>query len=250
MKDTTHLQFTAYQTGHAHGAKIVQAPIEREWMNATHNKFANRCLPVLLANQYGWFILSGQKIDLWWTGLTRTSDLRIRLIEGDGLCMAESHFGYGILTWKIPFLFETPAGYNLLARGPANYPKDGICPLEGIIEADWASATFTMNWKVTRRFKRITFEVGEPICFLVPHRRRELEQFRPAIRNLCENPTLEEKHKAWSDSRARFNADLKLRKNGPTWQRHYFVGEHVGTEHQFPDHQRKINLLPFSDSDS
>jgi len=186
---------------------------------------------------------------LWWTGFTRPSDLRIRSLKNGSPCLAESHFGYGILTWKIPFLFETEPGYNLLARGPSNCPKDGISPLEGIIESDWASATFTMNWKVTRRFKRITFDIGEPICLLVPQRRGELEQFVPAIKELSKNPQLEEKHKAWSDSRAKFNAELKERKDGPDWQRHYFVGKQVAGDSRFPEHQKRVNLLPFLDSD-
>jgi hypothetical protein len=37
---------------------------------------------------------------------------------------AISHFGSGILTWNVPYLFRTPPGYNLLVRGPANWPKD------------------------------------------------------------------------------------------------------------------------------
>ena len=61
-----------------------------------------------------------------------------------------SHFGCGIITFKIPYLFRAPQGYNLLARGPANLFKDGISPLEGLIEVDWAVSPFTMNWKVTR----------------------------------------------------------------------------------------------------
>jgi hypothetical protein len=29
-------------------------------------------------------------------------------------------------------------------------PKDGLAPLEGIVEADWAVVPFTMNWKLIR----------------------------------------------------------------------------------------------------
>ena len=43
--------------------------------------------------------------------------------------LAESLFGHGILTWTLPYLFRTPPGYNLLARGPANWPKDGSAHL-------------------------------------------------------------------------------------------------------------------------
>ena len=90
-----------------------------------------------------------------------------------------SHFGDGILTWHLPMLFRTPAGYNLLVRGPANYPRDGVCALEGIVETDWASASFSMSWKLTRKLMPVRFEVDEPICMIVPQRRAELEEFAP-----------------------------------------------------------------------
>ncbi len=62
---------------------------------------------------------------------------------------ATSMFGHGILTFHIPFLVRTHPGYNLLVRGPANMPRDGVSPLEGIVETDWAVATFTMSWQLT-----------------------------------------------------------------------------------------------------
>ena len=53
-------------------------------------------------------------------------------MEGaDGALPMSSHFGYGILTWTLPYLFRTPPDWNLLARGPSNLPKDGIQALEG-----------------------------------------------------------------------------------------------------------------------
>ena len=45
--------------------------------------------------------------------------------------LPSSHFGNGILTWHLPMLFRTPPGYNLSVRGPANYPKDAVCPFRG-----------------------------------------------------------------------------------------------------------------------
>jgi hypothetical protein len=247
MTNILQPKLTAYRTGPSQGVRLIESPIERDWMKQTHDSFANRCLPLLVANQSGWSILSGQKIEFWWTGFSRTSDLRVRLLDGEGPCLAESHFGYGILTWKIPFLFETSEGFNILARGPANNPKDGISPLEGIIETDWSSATFTMNWKVTRKFKRIGFDIGEPICMLVPQKRGELQAFSPSIKDITEQPELAKKYNAWASSRAKFNLDLTTKKHGPFWQRDYFRGKHVESALGFREHQRKLNLGSFND---
>lgn len=52
-----------------------------------------------------------------------------------------SHFGAGVVTFTVPYLFRTPPSYNLHVRGPTNMPKDGIYPLEGIVETDWSQAS-------------------------------------------------------------------------------------------------------------
>ena len=77
--------------------------------------------------------------------------------------MVQSHFGEGVITWNIPFLFRTSPGYNLLVRGPSNWIKDGVQALEGIVETDWAVQTFTMDWKFTRPRRWVRFEADEPI---------------------------------------------------------------------------------------
>ena len=53
-------------------------------------------------------------------------------------------------------------------KGPANHIKDGIQPLEGIVETDWLMSTFTMNWKLTRICEWVSFKKDEPFCMLVP----------------------------------------------------------------------------------
>ena len=57
--------------------------------------------------------------------------------------------------------------------------KDGIQALEGVIETDWATSTFTMNWKLTRQCEWVSFKKGEPFCMLVPVPRGLSEQLAP-----------------------------------------------------------------------
>lgn len=118
-------------------------------MDATVERFANRCLPMLIANQAGWMLLSSHTLLATWNGGDHPSHLSVEYLSGSAPFPASSHFGYGILTWRLPYLFRTPPGYNLLVRGPSNRPKAEIYALEGIVETDWAVATFTMNWKMT-----------------------------------------------------------------------------------------------------
>ena len=80
-----------------------------------------------------------------WNGGLGADALKVEFFEKPKVAHAASHFGSGILTVTVGYLFRTPPGYNLYIRGPANLPKDGIAPLEGIVETDWSEATFTMN---------------------------------------------------------------------------------------------------------
>ena len=56
-----------------------------------------------------------------------------------------SHFGSGVLTFHAGYLFRTPPGWAVWARGAPNTVKDGIVPLDGLVETDWLPFTFTMN---------------------------------------------------------------------------------------------------------
>jgi hypothetical protein len=228
---------------------LVPAESARGWMASTVSHFANRCLPLLIANQAGWFVLTPHAVRATWTGGDATSDIVVEYLDGTAPYSAVSHFGHGILTWRIPYLFRTPRGWNLCVRGPSNRPKDGACPLEGIVETDWAVATFTMNWKLTRPWAPVVFEKGEPICMLLPQRRGELERFAPTRRSLDDNPELADRYRAWRDSRMQFNTEL-FDDESPAaregWQRDYFRGR--GAADDDPrQHQLKLKLRPFTD---
>jgi hypothetical protein len=226
-------------------------------MDDTRQQFANRCLPLLVANQAGWFILNSHPLRVTWNGGPDPESTIVELPESmEGICLydaqsppATSHFGHGIVTWHLPYLFRTPPGYNLLARGPANCPKDGASPLEGIVETDWSMATFTMNWQLTRPGLTVTFEVGEPICMIVPQRRGELETFRPEIREVETAPEIASGYRAWSKSREQFLAGLKEPRSEAlrnAWEKHYFRGT-APSGVQAPEHQVKLKLREFEE---
>ncbi len=250
--DDSLCSLVAYPTGRA-TMQIIPAPPRRQWMDDTDRGFANRCLPMLMASQSGWFMLNDRKIEVLWNGGTQLHDLHIHYsktkcaeaIDPEQL-LAISHFGHGILTWRIPYLFQTSPGWNLYVRGPANWCRDGACPLDGVVETDWSSATFTMNWKITRPDTWIAFDEGEPICQVFPVARGDLERFEPEILPLAENPQLERKYKAWLRSRTAFNAALHNGQAGDVWQKHYVHGRSIDGQ-TFPQHQTKLALRKFCD---
>lgn len=242
------LDLIAYRVSRGH-LDVVPAPLRRDWIDATSSRFASRCLPMLIANQAGWWLVNPETFTVRWDGTDQVDGLRI---EHEGVSryqMVSSHFGYGILTWRVPLLFRTPPGWNLLVRGPANLPKDGAAPLEGVVETDWAVASFTMNWKITRPDAAIEFRAGEPFAMAVPQRRGELERFRPTRAPLSAMPD-QESYRTWYASRSAFLVDKELArgaKDMPEWQKDYMIGTAPGDGERFAEHQRRLRLREFAD---
>jgi hypothetical protein len=229
---------------------LVPCAQERGWMDAFPERHAYRCLPLSIANTHGWQVLVPAAFEVTWNGGPEIADLTVRALEPfpDGLPLerfAESNFSRGIVTLNVGYLFRTPPGWNLLATGPLNEPRQGIQALAGIIETDWMPFTFTMNWQMlhpgTARFAR-----DEVFCSVMPIPKNYLEQWEVSIHELTDDPVLMAEYAQFRASRARFRdgqkrGDPDVVQQG--WQRDYFLG-------RFPDgtpgidHVNKLRLQP------
>jgi hypothetical protein len=232
--------------------QISPAPINRTWMSEMAESrigWPNRCLPMLIANQSGWELRNPCGFTATWMG-QQGIDVMIAPDRRDaGQLLPASHFGNGILTWHLPILFRTPPGYNLLVRGPANYPKDAVSPLEGIVETDWASASFSMNWKFTRKMMPVRFDIDEPIGMIVPQRRTDLEEFAPELRRIESDEELQRKYDFFLNARNKNpHVEQEARVAAgeqPDWQADYTRGRHSDGEPGTPDHQTRRHLRSF-----
>jgi hypothetical protein len=224
------------------------APVRRDWMDASPQGFAYRCLPMTIANSHGWVVLGESSFDAVWNGGDRASDIALKF-QHEATPAPVSHFGSGVLTFHIDMLLRTPPGMNLWVSGPPNAPKDGIFPLTGIVEADWAPMTFTMNWRFTRPFHSVRFVAGEPICFFFPIPRDLIRETRPETRPLAGEQALHTAHQAWRDARGAFNKGLKQEGSAAQsqgWQRHYHRGEDNAGQGASHGHETRIQARPFS----
>src|ERR1700742_1373400 len=238
-----------FTTG-VHAPPISPAPINRTWMSETRRGWANRCLPLLIANQGGWELRNPSAFTATWMGGNTPADLMIVPDpRAAGQLLPARTFGYGILTWHLPILFRTPPGYDLLVRGPANHPKDAVSALEGTVETDWASSSFSMNWKFTRQLMPVRFEVDEPICMIVPQRRGELEEFAPEFRPIAADDGLRGKHEHFLQSRQELGqaqATVASTEGDRTpWQGDYMRGSHAHGERGAPQPRPRRDLRPF-----
>ena len=228
---------------------IRPAEPTRPWMDDTPESFAYRCLPLNIANAHGWEILSPCAFEACWTGGQGTESVHLRISpDTPPELRPVSIFGQGVVTFHIAGLFRTEPGWNLWVGGSPNRGKDGIYPLTGVVETDWAPFTFTMNWRFTRPDLWVRFEAQEPICFIFPVQRGYLEQVTPRLRSIEEDPALEAQFNAWSAARTAFHE--RMVKSPPSvpadkWQKHYYRGVDAEGRPGPADHQARLRLPPF-----
>ncbi|WP_372620084.1 DUF6065 family protein [Falsiroseomonas sp.] len=236
----------AYDLGGAF-PEIRPGDTRRRWMDESPDAFAYRCLPLTIANGHGWEVLADCDVEAFWSGGQRPQDIVMR-VNRPGATVPVSHFGAGVLTFHLHTLIRTDPGVSLWVGGPPNAPKDGIAPLTGIVETDWAPMTFTMNWRFTRPNHVIRFEPGEPFCFFFPLPRGPVAAVEPEIRKLAENPALEREHRAWSQGRSDFTSALRTpgsSEQDAKWQKHYHQGRLPGSGERVPHHATKAGARPF-----
>lgn len=244
----------AYELQPDSNMNLRAAKADRQWMDESDQRYAYRCLPLSMANQNGWIIECPVAFSVRWSGGLGLDSLSIQFADGVNDARITSHFGHGVLTFSLPYLFRTPSGVNLWVKGPSNYIKDGVQALEGIVETDWSAAPFTMNWRITRADQIVTFERGEPICMIVPVTRHLAEQLTPIRVPIETNPSVCDEYRVWERSRAEFNQALRDGDEVTTqeaWQRDYFRGR-TQSGAQFTMHQTRLHIRefgsPYSDS--
>src|ERR1051326_9086924 len=138
------MKLLCYQI-HADAPELIPARSARGWMDATANRFAYRCTPLSIANSTGWELLCPFDITATWNGGRGLDALAIGK-DGAGPMLQKistSIFGHGLLPLYPGYLFHTGPECGVGPRGATYLPKDGILPLDGLVEADWLPFTFT-----------------------------------------------------------------------------------------------------------
>ena len=226
----------------SHQLELRPAKSTRPWMDDSANKNPYRCLPLSMANSYGWEIISASEVIAEWNGGPNPADVRVTLINGSQ--PPSPHFGEGTLTWHSGYLFKTEYPYGIYVTGSPNHPTPNIMPMSGIVETYWLPFTFTINWRFTQpgiaRIKQ-----GDVVAQVFPVDMHMFDNMEAEIVSLSDNPELEEQYWQWNISRTQF---LKQKNRPPeVWQRNYFQGKHPHTGEKEPTHRTKPNTPEFVD---
>ena len=213
---------------------LLPMPPRRSWMDA--QPFSYQCPPLVVANQWGWQITCPADVRVTWDGSSPPTGLRVE-VESPYEVVIKSQFGEGIVTFSPPWLFRTPPGWDLMAKGPSNHWKPNGSPLEGVIETWWLPYTFTLNWKVVEPGV-IHFKRGEPLAQLVPVPHGTFRGSTLVEAPLSSEPDLEAEMNQWV-------AERRLRS-----------GERTATHHLYrkaegiAEHLTKVTVPKLSKRDS
>lgn len=241
------LWLKAHPIAPTEGWTLEPAPSKRDWMDATYKKVAYHCLPLVMANQAGWVVGCPANFTATWNGKIDNNAVKIDYApDSQHLSRtALSHFGSGIITFLLPWLFRTPPGYGLIVRGLTNTIKDNAVPLDGVVETAWSPYSFTMNWKIIRRNVPVYFKKGDPVCLLQPFPMDLLERFECAVEPFADSPP--EIQKGHQDFAHKRSTSLQKAPQGEYIpHRDYYTGRHPDGVPGPAEHRQKFELKPFT----
>lgn len=149
----------------------------------------------------GWELLNPVDAEVIWNGGAMNTDVKIDQAVRDKFGPV-SHFGVGMITWYVPFIFRTSPDLGLIVTGPANHEHNDAVPLDAYIRTDWLPFPFTMNWRATRKDQAIAFTAGEPIARILPYPIAMLNETELDIVELSSDPAFMEEVNQWGKARA------------------------------------------------
>jgi hypothetical protein len=217
--------------------QIVPMELKRDWMKDTQDSYAYRCTPMNVANQYGWYVLCPEDFSATWLGDEGTEGVSIRYKDNQNLDFAKSEFGHGVLTISVDFVLRTEPNISTYIRGVPNFIKDGIQPLDAIVETDWLPFTFTYNFKFTRH-ARVEFKKGEPLFSFFPIIRDFAEGSEIYTTTIDSDPVFLKQYLEYSGSR-----DHYLKHNDGSFQKFYKdAKDPSGNSYNPTNHKPKISF--------
>lgn len=118
-----------------------------------------------------------------WNGGTEAEDIEIHLATATSTqpAFVQSNLGKGLLSFYPGYQCQTPDRQWLWVRGPLHPPKDGLAPLESMIEAALLPSTMVIHWQFTRPHQTVHFAAGEPFASVLLYPAVDLNPMQVAV---------------------------------------------------------------------
>jgi hypothetical protein len=214
------------------------------------------CLPLTIANQYGFVIKSNLDMSLYWPG----EDHPVNIITKNGQKINHSgnlqniftNFESGIVSISNSLILRTPPGINLLTMQPPNSFIPNLHVMSGVVETDNLRGFFTFNLKVTTPNVKINIKRGDWLSAFIPIPRFFVENFK--LKNgldIFDKETYSlEKASFERLDYERQHGDMKMHEESGMTNttlkgagRRYFNGIHPN-EDEYINHQKRIGDQP------
>lgn len=171
---------------------VVPLSLHRDWMTESRGKYAYKCLPLNIANQYGWAVLSPANFSVSWFGGAHENNVEVTSDDPDFEdYMVISHFGEGTFTLQLDFIVQTPENYSTYIRGIPNKLDSILKPLDAIVETDWLPYPFTYNFRFVET-GMVDFKKGEPLLCFFPIERNSVENFQLEELSVADNQEMQD----------------------------------------------------------
>lgn len=218
--------------------EIVPNKVKRKWMDKTEGN-AYRCVPMNVANSYGWTVLSPGEFSATWDGGESKNSLRVEFGKDTAFQFAASEFGHGILSIVPDFIVRTSKNVSLYVRGIPNQIAMGLQPFDGIVETDWLPFTFTFNYKFLKP-GRLTINKDQPLFTFFPIERGYIESFETREGLLYKDKEFYEDYLKYSDLREYQHSGKETKDAGA-----YLKGKLYDKEFDILNHTKKVVLPEF-----
>ena len=245
---------------------IKPAPKKRKWMEETgwydkDGKYkpphANKCLPLVIANQMGWIITCPVGFTAVWNGHNAAKRGNVQFtFDDDNPRWKQSiidQFGMGTFTLPVPYIFQTPPDTQLVTRGPTNSWKTNCQSLDAVMETDWLPYPFFQTWKIKRPNEPVRFNAGEPYAMIYPVNVNTVKSWDFIVEDIESNEDLCAEYNEWTRRRRSFQSQLgdeNFRKEHGDWQKDYSLGiysDNTKADNHYPSlGKREVSKCPFS----
>ena len=156
-----------------------------------------------------------------------------------------SHFGQGIISFKLPWVFRTDPGVGLIVRGPSNQWVQGAHALDGFVETWGLESTFTMNWKITVPNITVHFPSYFPFCQILPYEIAAINNYNCSRKHISENKALDLKYSKWLNKRKETLKNLfNGTKTANYYEKNYIKGQDAEGQ-KVEGHLKKLDLSQF-----
>lgn len=138
----------------------------RQWWeeDSKTKNHARFCLPMLAANNYGFYILSPADIQIYWNG-SLNSDAQVTVHNPCSHAEVTTHSAHGCITIQTNFIPRTPRNVFTYIKPVPNL-RLPIQPLEGMMETWWLVANFGLVCFVNQPGMHYISK-GDPIAHMI-----------------------------------------------------------------------------------